>query len=205
MSHACFNKTSLHLCPLQRNIPSHVCLNKTSSHPCLIQRNTPTCVCPNRTPSDTTDFPKFKKNKPLSFHFRQLLQRQGAEAQVDDLTQDLAINRVSLWVHSSPGYIESRKWTRDEVPVPVLWACIGKDLLIVGGGGHCCLIQTHSSLLSPPWLPTHKLLGRLGWGLGVVVAASAQGPLLSPAQKLGLPLSPEDFSPDMLQVCPGRV
>lgn len=133
LSHACFNKTSLHLCPLQRNIPSHVCLNKTSSHPCLIQRNIPTCVCPNRTPSDTTDFPKLRKNKPLSFHFRKLLQRQGTEAQVDDLTQDLAINRVGLSVHSSPGHIESRKWTRDKVPVPVLWTCIGKDLLIVGG------------------------------------------------------------------------
>ena len=32
-SHACFSRTSFHLCPLQENTPSHVCPNKMANMP----------------------------------------------------------------------------------------------------------------------------------------------------------------------------
>jgi hypothetical protein len=48
--------------PLAKNrlvcILSHACFSKTSFHLCLLQENTPSCVCPSKIPSDTTDFPK---------------------------------------------------------------------------------------------------------------------------------------------------
>ena len=54
--------------PLAKNrlvcILSHACFSKTSFHLCLLQENTPLFVRPSKTPSDTTCFPK----RPC-FHF----------------------------------------------------------------------------------------------------------------------------------------
>ena len=47
---------------LEKNPPSHVfshaCFSKTSFHLCLLQLHIPSCVCPSKTASDTTDFSK---------------------------------------------------------------------------------------------------------------------------------------------------
>ena len=49
---------------------SHACFSRTSFHLCLIQENTPSCVCPSKTPSNMMTFQrtlKFLPHIPITF------------------------------------------------------------------------------------------------------------------------------------------
>ena len=58
---------------------SHACFSKTSFHLCLLQENTPSRVCPSKTPANTFQrtlkFPlqKYKPNKPFYISLSPLL------------------------------------------------------------------------------------------------------------------------------------
>jgi hypothetical protein len=76
LSHACFSRTSFHLCPLQQNVPSCVCFSKRSFHLYLLQKNTPSHICPSKTPSNTIDFPKNPYVSTSGVHFTSDSQHQ---------------------------------------------------------------------------------------------------------------------------------